>query len=74
MHVGETASTSRITAASLGKIPTTRVRRLVTLFTRSNGVVDQISDQCARGKPVKASALVFASSMSGPIFGNDLAS
>lgn len=44
-----TAPTRRITAASLGKIPTTRARRLISLFTRSSGLVDQIFDQCDRG-------------------------
>ncbi len=34
---------------SFGKMPTTRALRLISLFTRSNGFVDQIFDQCARG-------------------------
>ena len=69
-----TAPTRRITAASLGEMPTTRARRLISLFTRSSGLVDQIFDQCDRGNAVKARTSVFASSISGPIFGNDLAS
>lgn len=38
-------SVGRITAASLGKIPTTRDRRLISLLIRSSGLVDQIFDQ-----------------------------
>ena len=34
----------------LGKIPTTSVRRLISLLTRSRGLVDQILRQCASGK------------------------
>ena len=36
------APTRRSTAGSLGKIPTTLVRRLISLLTRSRGLVDQI--------------------------------
>jgi hypothetical protein len=32
-----------MTAASLGKMPTTRARRLISLLTRSKGLVLQIS-------------------------------
>src|SRR3712207_6484733 len=56
-----TAPTSRITAASWGKMPTTRARRLISLLTRSSGLVDHTFAQCDRGKPVKASTSVFAS-------------
>ncbi|TCN32719.1 hypothetical protein EV644_12488 [Kribbella orskensis] len=38
----------------LGKAPTTSVRRLISLFTRSNGLVNQISYQCDTGKSAKA--------------------
>src|SRR6188472_1933721 len=69
-----TAPTRRITAASLGKMPTTRARRLISLLTRSSGLVDQIFDQCARGNAVNARTSVFASSIRGPIFGKDLVS
>jgi hypothetical protein len=34
----------------LGKIPTTLVRRLISLFTRSSGLVDQIFFQWAWGE------------------------
>ena len=74
VHVGEHAPTRRMTAASLGKIPTTRERRLISLLTRSSGLVDQILRQCARGKPVNARTSALASSISGPILGNDVAS
>ena len=45
-----TAPTSGITAAALGKIPTTRERRSISLLTRSSGFVDQILRQWALGK------------------------
>jgi hypothetical protein len=38
-----------ITAASLGKMPTARARRLISLLTRSSALVLQVLDQCARG-------------------------
>ena len=36
-----TAPTKRIIAAGLGKIPTTRDRRLISLLIRSSGFVDE---------------------------------
>jgi hypothetical protein len=36
-------------AAGLGKTPTTSVRRLISLFSRSSGLVDHTFDQCERG-------------------------
>ena len=50
---------SRLAAALLGKMPTTSVRRLISLFSRSSGLLDQICRQFATGKAVKAR-------MSGP--------
>lgn len=41
-------------AVSLGKMPTTSVRRLISLFSRSKGLIDQILRQCPIGKAVKA--------------------
>ena len=38
----------------LGKTPTTSVRRLISLFSRSSGLVDQIFFQWPSGKPAKA--------------------
>ena len=49
VDVGRTAPTRRMTEASLGKMPTTRARRLISLLSRSSGLVDQILDQWARG-------------------------
>jgi hypothetical protein len=46
----KTAPTSLITAAALGKIPTTRLRRLISLLRRSSGLVDQILRQWALGR------------------------
>lgn len=39
-------------AAVLGKMPTTLVRRLISLFTRSKGLVEEICAQCSLGKAV----------------------
>ena len=39
----------RIAAASLGKMPTTLERRLISLLSRSSGLFDQILRQCSRG-------------------------
>ena len=39
----------RDTAASLGEMPTTLVRRLISPLSRSSGFVDQILRQCLRG-------------------------
>src|SRR3954452_2160254 len=66
-----TAPTRRITAASLGKIPTTRARRLISLLTRASGLVEQIFDQCARGNAVNATTSALAWCITGPILGND---
>jgi hypothetical protein len=50
---------SRLVAVLLRKMPTTSVRRLISLFSRSSGLLDQICRQWATGKAVKAR-------MSGP--------
>ena len=50
-------------------MPTTRARRLISLLTRSSGLVDHTLGQWLRGKAVKASTSVFASSISGPMLG-----
>src|SRR5215203_2726933 len=68
------APTRRMTADSLGKMPTTRARRLISLLTRSSGLVDHTFGQWLRGKPVKASTSVLASSINGPILGKAAAS
>jgi hypothetical protein len=44
-----TAPTRRITESSLGNTPTTLVRRLTSLLTRSSGLVDQISKGGSNG-------------------------
>src|SRR5829696_9779890 len=44
------APTRRMTAGSLGKMPTTRARRLISLLTRSSGLVDHTLGQWLRGK------------------------
>ena len=70
----KTAPTSLMTAASLGKMPTTRARRLISLLTRSSGLVDHTFGQWLRGNAVKASTSVLASSIRGPILGKAVAS
>lgn len=49
--------------------PTTRERRLISLLSRSRGLVDQILRQCSRGNAAKARTSALASSISGPILG-----
>ena len=49
-------------AARLGKIPTTSVRRRISLFSRSCGLFDQIWRQISRGNAVNASRSSRASS------------
>ena len=49
-----TAPTRRRTAGRLGKMPTTSVRRLISLLRRSRGLLDQIFFQWATGKLEKA--------------------
>ena len=44
----------RSRAAGLGKIPTTSVRRLTSLFNLSSGLVDQIFTRWASGKSANA--------------------
>jgi hypothetical protein len=49
-RVGRRAPTRRMMAASSGKIPTTSERRLISLLTRSRGLVELICAQCSLGK------------------------
>src|SRR3954462_7697165 len=63
-----------MTAASLGKMPTTRERRLISLLIRSNGLFDQILTQCALGNAANARTSALASSINGPALGNEVAS
>ena len=44
------APTRRVMAASLGKMPTTSVRRLISPLTRSSGLVEWILARCSLGK------------------------
>src|SRR3954451_22525181 len=44
------APTSLMTAGSLGKMPTTSARRLISRLSRSSGFVEAIWAQCSRGK------------------------
>ena len=63
------APTSRMAEASLGKIPTTRDRLLISLLLRSRGLVDQIFCQWALGNAANARTSARAVSMSGPALG-----
>ena len=58
-----------VSEASLGKIPTTRDRRLISLLMRSRGLVDQIFCRCARGNAAKASTSGLASAISAAALG-----
>ena len=49
-----TAPTRQRTAGRLGKMPTTSVRRLISLLRRSRGLLDQIFFQWTAGKLEKA--------------------
>ena len=60
----------RSSAAGLGKTPTTSVRRLISLFTRSSGFVDQIFFQCATGKSANAVTSMAAAAQHLFDFGN----
>ena len=59
----------RITAASFGKMPTTRERRLISLLRRSRGLVDQILRQCYLGNAANAKTSALAASITGPTLG-----
>ena len=48
--LAKTALTSRITAASLGKIPTTSVLLFTSLFSLSSGLFDQTFCHCSWGE------------------------
>src|SRR5690606_14618529 len=64
-----TAVARRRNASGLGKISTTSARRLISLLSRSMGLLDQIFCQWVWGKAVKASTSVLASSIIAATFG-----
>jgi hypothetical protein len=66
-----TAPTRRLTAAGLGKIPTTRERRLISLLIRSSGSVDEVSGDAPWGKVVNAKTFAMALSSLTRSSGND---
>jgi hypothetical protein len=65
------APTRRLTAAGLGKIPTTRERRLISLLIRSSGFVDQVSAGAPCGEGGEREDLCYGIVITDPIFGND---
>jgi hypothetical protein len=67
-------TTRRVIAASLGKMPTTFVRRLISLLSRSSGLVLQILRQCSYGKCRNASTSSRAASITGTAVVNFLRS
>src|SRR5512144_392243 len=69
-----TAPVRRNSAAGFGKIPTTSVRRLISLWRRSNGLVLQIFLQCASGKSANAVRSALASRSMPATAGNLLSS
>src|SRR6478735_3191658 len=62
------APTSRMMASSLGKMPTTSVRRLISPFTRSIGFVECSFGRCAAGKLMYARTSLSASSINSASF------
>lgn len=57
------APTRRVTAPRFGKIPTTSLRRRISLFNRSCGsLLERIFAQCSRGNAAKAEMSSAASS------------
>ena len=64
------APTKRRTDASLGKMPTTRDRRLISRFSRSIGFVLAICGQCSCGNDMNSSTSSSARSMRSCTFGN----
>ena len=57
-----TAPMSLITEPRVGKMPTTSLRRRISRFNRSWGLLDQICFQCSLGNPVNANRSAAASS------------
>ena len=53
VYSAKMAPTRRTMASSLGKISTVLVRRLISLFTRSSGLVEWILRQCFLGSPYR---------------------
>src|SRR5439155_26393884 len=58
-----------MTAARSGKMPTTSVRRRISLLSRSSELLLHSCRQCSFGKPVKASRSAAASSSSAAASG-----
>src|SRR3954468_18530825 len=63
------APTSRTTAGSFGKMPTTSARRLISRLSRSSGFVEAIWAQCSRGKLMYTSTSSREASMSSASLG-----
>jgi len=53
--LGEDRADQADDGGAVGEMPTTSVRRRISLFSRSCGLFDQICRQSSRGKPVNAS-------------------
>jgi hypothetical protein len=60
---GKIAPTRRMTAASLGKMPTSSLRRSISFLSRSRGLVLQSRARWAAGQPLQASMSAAAFSM-----------
>ena len=52
------APTRRMTAGRLGKMPITSVRRRISLFKRSWGLLERILGQCSVGKALNVGVQV----------------
>src|SRR5512132_1934534 len=69
-----TLAASRSSARSLGKMPTTSVRRPISRLTRSSGLVERSFGRWSSGKALKASRSSSASSSRAATFGSGFCS
>jgi hypothetical protein len=74
VHIGQDRADEPDDGGGVGKMPRTRARRLISLLTRSKGLVLQIFGQCGRGNAVNANTSALAASIKVPMFGNRVAS
>lgn len=70
MLVGEYGADEAKGDRSLGKMPTTLVRRLISLLSRSSGLLDQTFLQWSNGNGVNARTSPLAERMEAAAFGS----
>lgn len=73
MHVDQHRADQPDHGRGIGKDPDAAAAALALLVERAHGLADQILRQWAVGNPVQARTSAFASSISGPTPGNDVA-